>query len=260
VRALRALLPAESLVYLGDTARLPYGTRSADTILRYARSCATVLTARGVKALVIACNTASAVALDMLRAELDLPVIGVIEPGATAAVEIAARLAREGDSRSGRVGVLGTARTIASGAYVRAVGQLSTRLEVMGQAAPLLVPLIEEGWLDGEVPRLAVERYLRPLIQADVGVIVLGCIHYPLLRETIASVAADLAGRPVAVIDSAEATALAVRDLLATRGLSTTGTGFGSLEFLVTDFSASFAAMAERFLGAGVPPVEQIDL
>lgn len=261
VRALRALLPGESIIYLGDTARVPYGTRSADTILRYARSCAAVLTARGVKALVIACNTASAVALDMLRAELDLPVIGVIEPGAMAAVEIAARLASQGDSRSGRVGVLGTARTIASGAYVRAVGQLSTRLEVMGHAAPLLVPLIEEGWLDGEVPRLAVERYLRPLIEADVGVIVLGCTHYPLLRGTIASVAAELAGRPVAVIDSAEATALVVRDLLAGRELSATDTGAaGTLELLVTDFPASFATMAERFLGAGAPSVEQIDL
>jgi glutamate racemase len=260
VRALRALLPGESIVYLGDTARVPYGTRSADTILRYARSCAAVLTGRGVKALVIACNTASAVALDMLRAELDLPVIGVIEPGAMAAVEIATRLAREGDSRSGRVGVLGTARTIASGAYVRAVGQLSTRLEVMGQAAPLLVPLVEEGWLDGDVPRLAIERYLRPLILAEVGVIVLGCTHYPLLRETIASVAADLAGRPVAVIDSAEATALVVGELLRERGLSATVTGPSTLQLLVTDFPASFAVVAERFLGAGAPTVEQIDL
>lgn len=260
VRALRGLLPRESIVYLGDTARVPYGTRSADTILRYARTCAGALTLRGVKALVIACNTASAVALEMLRAELDLPVIGVIEPGATAAVEIATRLAEQGDSRSGRVGVLGTARTIASGAYVRAVGQLSTRLEVTGQAAPLLVPLIEEGWLEGEVPRLAIERYLRPLIEADVGVIVLGCTHYPLLRGTIASVAADLAGRPVAVVDSAEATARVVGELLAGRGLSATGTESGMLELLVTDFPASFGAMAERFLGAGAPPVEQIDL
>jgi glutamate racemase len=260
VRALQSLLPSEDIVYLGDTARVPYGTRSADTILRYARSCAAVLTRRGVKALVIACNTASAVALDMLRAELDVPVIGVIEPGAMAAVDIAGRLAGAGDPRSGRIGVLGTARTIASGAYTRAVGQLSTRLEVIGQAAPLLVPLVEEGWLEGEVPRLAVERYLRPLIDAEVGVIVLGCTHYPLLRETISSVAASLAGHPIAVVDSAEATARGVSELLSQRGLAAETTERGTLDLLVTDFPASFAAMAERFLGAGVPEVAQIDL
>jgi glutamate racemase len=260
VRALRALLPNEAIVYLGDTARVPYGTRSADTILRYARSCASVLTERGVKALVVACNTVSAVALDMLRAELDLPIIGVIEPGASAAVDIASHLAKEGDPRSGRIGVLGTARTIASGAYPRAVAARSTRLEVVGHAAPLLVPLVEEGWLEGDVPRLAAERYLRPLIDAQVGVIVLGCTHYPLLRDTITSVASSLAGRPFAVVDSAEATASAVAELLGARGLAAPSSARGNLELLVTDFPASFAAMAERFLGSGVPEVKQIDL
>lgn len=260
VRALRALLPSEDIVYLGDTARVPYGTRSSDTILRYARACASVLTERRVKTLVVACNTVSAVALDMLRAELDLPIIGVIEPGATAAVDIATRLAKEGNPRSGRIGVLGTARTIASGAYPRAVAARSTRLEVVGQAAPLLVPLVEEGWVEGEVPRLAVERYLRPLIDAEVGVIVLGCTHYPLLRDTITSVAATLAGCPIAVVDSADATANAVAALLSERRLAVATSTRGTLELLVTDFPASFAAMAERFLGAGVPDVSQIDL
>jgi glutamate racemase len=260
VSALRALLPSEDIVYLGDTARVPYGTRSSDTILRYARACSSVLTERGVKTLVVACNTVSAVALDMLRAELDLPVVGVIEPGAQAAVDIASRLAREGDPRSGRIGVLGTARTIASGAYPRAVAGRSTRLEVVGQAAPFLVPLVEEGWLEGEVPRLAAERYLRPLIGAGVGVIVLGCTHYPLLRDTITTVAATLAGRPIAVVDSADATANAVAELLSERGLSVPPSARGTLELLVTDFPASFAAMAERFLGSGVPEVSQIDL
>lgn len=260
VRALRRKVPAEHILYLGDTARVPYGTRSSDTILRYARSCANVLTRRGVKALVIACNTVSAVALEMLRVELDLPVIGVIEPGAGAAVAIAMRLAAEGDPRSGRVGVLGTARTIASGAYTRAVGALSTRLEVTGMAAPLLVPLVEEGWLDGDVPRLAVERYLRPLIEADVGVIVLGCTHYPLLKDTIAEAATRLAGRPIAVVDSAEATAQAVSDLLDACSLSAPTPSGGALELFVTDFPASFSAMAERFLGEGAPEVVQIDI
>lgn len=257
VRALRARLPAEDVIYLGDTARVPYGTRSADTILRYARGCAKVLTDRGVKALVVACNTATAVALEMLRAELDLPVVGVIEPGAESAV----RLARALGATAGRIGVLGTARTISSGAYPRAVGVVSTRYEVVGQAAPLLVPLVEEGWVDGEVPRLAVERYLAPLIEAGAGVIVLGCTHYPVLREVIVEAAARLAGRPIGVVDSADATAEAVATLLEARGLTRRpGAGRGRLELLVTDVPASFAAMAERCLGEAPGEVTAVDL
>jgi len=267
VRALRGRLPDEAIVYLGDTARVPYGTKSADTILRYARTCAGVLTRRGVKALVVACNTASAVGVEMLRAELDLPVVGVIEPGASAAVEIAARLSRQGDPRSGRIGVLGTARTIASGAYTRAVGGLSTRLEVVGSAAPLLVPLVEEGWLDGDVPRLAVERYIAPLVAAEVGSIVLGCTHYPLLEDTIREAASRLSGRAVAVVDSARATADAVAALLEARGLRHEPSSAGPsararsmLELLVTDVPASFSAMAERCLGMTAPDVTLVDI
>jgi glutamate racemase len=260
VRALRARLPGECIVYLGDTARVPYGTKSAETILKYARSCAAVLRARRMKALVVACNTASAVGVEMLRAELDLPVVGVIEPGAAAAVAIAERLSREGDPRSGRIGVLGTARTIASGAYTRAVGALSTRLEVIGSAAPLLVPLVEEGWLDGDVPRLAVERYLAPLVVQEVGSIVLGCTHYPLLQGAIAEAAARLSGRPVAIVDSARATADTVATLLADRDLAAPPGAAGGLDLLVTDVPASFAAMAERCLGTAAPDVAQIDI
>jgi glutamate racemase len=261
VRALRKAMPDEAIVYLGDTARVPYGTKSADTILKYARSCAAVLTARGVKALVIACNTASAVGVEMLRAELDLPVVGVIEPGARVAVEIASRLSREGDARSGRIGVLGTARTIASGAYTRAVAALSTRVEVVGSAAPLLVPLVEEGWLEGDVPRLAVERYVAPLVEADVGSIVLGCTHYPLLKDTIAEAATRLSGRPMAVVDSAHATAEAVAALLDSRDLrAPTRAESAPLTLLVTDVPASFAAMAERCLGVPAPDVELVDI
>src|SRR5262245_33991208 len=165
VRALLSALPSERIIYLGDTARVPYGTRSAETVVRYARGCARLLTDRGVKALVVACNTVSAVALDILRAELDLPVIGVVEPGARAAVDALDALDRPGDVAA-KIGVLGTMGTVASGAYPRAVGQISTRLEVVANAAPLLVPLVEEGWLEGEVPRLAVRRYVEPLILA----------------------------------------------------------------------------------------------
>ena len=260
VRALRRRLPNEPIVYLGDTARVPYGNRSPDTVLRYARACAKKLTERDIKALVVACNTVSAVALDMLRVELDLPVIGVVEPGARAAIRLAEELARNGDARAMRIGVLATASTIASGAYTRAVGTLSTRFEVMGRAAPLLVPLVEEGWIEGAVPRLAVERYTGPLVEQDVGVVVLGCTHYPVLKTLIVEVLGSLAQRPVGVVDSAEATAEAVEELLGKRELLHDGSRGRSLELLVTDLPASFSAMAERCLGEAPPRVEQVDL
>jgi glutamate racemase len=251
VRALRERLPAESIVYLGDTARVPYGTRSKDTVIKYALSCSKVLIDRGVKAIVVACNTVSAVALDIMRIELDLPVLGVIEPGARAAAIIA-----NGDV----IGVLGTAGTIASGAYPHAVATESTKAEVVGQAAPLLVPLVEEGWVDGDVPRLAVRRYLEPLLARGARVIVLGCTHYPLLREVIEREAEKLAGQPVRIVDSAHATADAVADFLQARGIAADGGGPGGLDLLVTDLPKSFSAVASRFLGEAVPGVRQIDL
>jgi glutamate racemase len=256
--ALRRALPRERIVYLGDTARVPYGTRSAETVVRYARGCARLLLERGVKALVIACNTVSAVAVDILRAELDLPVLGVVEPGARAALA-----ALRAQAWNGPVGVLGTAGTVASGAYPRAVSQLSTRVEVVAQAAPLLVPLVEEGWLTGEVPRLAVRRYVEPLVAAQVSVIVLGCTHYPLLKHTIAEVAAELAGRAIPVVDSAEATAAAVQAWIDDEKITpaaTQPTPETALELLVTDLPKSFASMAEQMLGTGAPAVTQVDL
>src|SRR5215472_16575400 len=198
VRALREVLPHERIVYVGDTARVPYGTKGAATVVKYALGCARHLVGRGVKAIIIACNTVSAVAPERLRVELDLPVLGVIEPGARAAVAA---------TRTGRIGVLATAGTIASGAYPRAVAQESTRAEVVGQPAPLLVSLAEEGWTEGEVPRLAVRRYLEPLARANVDVVVLGCTHYPLLRTTIEEEARTMMGAETTIVDSASAAA-----------------------------------------------------
>jgi len=258
-RALRHALPNESIIYLGDTARVPYGTRSAETVIRYARGCARLLVERGVKGLVIACNTVSAVAVELLRAELDLPVLGVVEPGARTAVRALSELVAT--ERPARIGVLGTVGTVASGAYPRAVAQLSTRFECVAQAAPLLVPLVEEGWLDGQVPRLVIDRYLEPLIAAEVSVIVLGCTHYPLLAPLIAERAAALAGRGVPIVDSAAATADAVRDWIAEeRILPTDRAQRGDLELLVTDRPESFRAVASRFLGDEVAAVNVVDL
>ncbi len=253
VRQVRRLLPAEDVLYLGDTARVPYGTRSARTVMRYSRACAQALVSRGIKLLVVACNTVSAVALDMLRVELDIPVLGVIEPGARAAVAATA---------THRIGVIGTAGMIASGAYPRAVAALSTRAEVYGRAAPLLVPLVEEGWLDGDVPRLALERYLRPLAACDVDVVVLGCTHYPVLRDTVDAVTRAVLGEGTTVVDSAEETAKELAEFVHGRGMARREgvPGGGTLRLLVTDRPQSFAEVAARFLGHAVPEVELVDL
>jgi glutamate racemase len=251
VRALRAVLPHEDIVYLGDTARVPYGTKGPGTVLRYAIHCTRALVQRDVKAVVIACNTVSAVAPDRLRADFDLPVISVIEPGARAAIRSA------GD---GRVGVLGTAATIASGAYVRAVSANSTRCEVLGRAAPMLVPLAEEGWLEGEVPSLVVREYLQAFVGKGIGAVVLGCTHYPLFRPLIEEQVRAMLGPQVNVVDSAIATADETRAFLTDRALTTTRERPGKLEFLVTDRPRSFEAVARRFLGEEAPEAQVIDL
>ncbi len=252
VRALREALPDEHMIYLGDTARVPYGTRGASTVIKYALGCSRNMVDRGVKALVVACNTVSAVATERLRVEHDIPVLGVVEPGARAAVAA---------TRTGRIGVLATAGTIASGAYPRAVAQVSTRAEVIGQPAPLLVPLAEEGWTSGEVPRLAIRRYLEPLARAGVDVVVLGCTHYPLLRSLIEEEVRDLIGPHVTVVDSALATAHEVRSFLVARGLARAPSGApATVQLLVTDRPGTFLETATRFLGDAVKDVEQIDL
>jgi glutamate racemase len=263
VRAIREALPDERIVYLGDTARVPYGTRSAETIVRYARGCARVLADRGVKALVVACNTVSAVALDMLRVEFDLPVLGVVEPGAQAALDALSRCTPSPGCPAPKIGVLGTLGTIASGAYVRAIGRLATRAEVVAAAAPLLVPLVEEGWVEGEVPRLAVERYVRPLVDAGARVFLLGCTHYPLLAPLVRETAQTLAGSEVFVVDGADATARELGRWIADERIPPAPRAAvlaDALELLVTDLPASFGEVASRFLGAGTPRVSQIDL
>lgn len=251
--AIREALPDEDLVYLGDTARVPYGTRSADTVIRYARACAQHLVKHRIKLLVVACNTVSAVALEMLRDELDVPVLGVIEPGARAGAAA---------SRKKRIGVLATQGTVNSRAYERALHAVDSRIEVFALAAPLLVPLAEEGWLDGEVPRLVVERYLTPLTQKDIDALVLGCTHYPLLGGVIRAEAARLAGPGLVVVDSAQATAQELAHLLETKGLREPRSGRGKLRLMVTDLPGRFAEVASRFLQEELEglDVEQVDL
>ncbi|HXX31394.1 MAG TPA: glutamate racemase [Myxococcaceae bacterium] len=247
LRALRARLPAESTVYLGDTARVPYGTKSAEVVTRYAELNAAFLLSLDIKLLVVACNTASAVALPALRAATGIPVVGVIEPGARAA---AAR------SRSGVVGVLGTPGTIRSGAYQQILAVARPGLTVQAQACPLFVPLAEEGWLTGDVPRLVAERYLLPWRGTGVDTVVLGCTHYPLLRGVLS----EVLGAEVTLVDSAEATAETVARLLAAGPTRPAPAGKGEDRFYVTDVPDRFLEVSTRFLGTRVVHAEQVDL
>jgi len=244
LNALHRRLPAESTVYLGDTARVPYGTKSSDVVVRYSRTNARFLLEHDLKLLVVACNTATAHALETLQRELPVPVIGVVEPGARAAAAL---------TRSRRIGVIGTAGTIASGAYQRALAAAVPGAEVVARACPLFVPLAEEGWTDGDVPRLVAERYLGDL-RGDIDTLVLGCTHYPLLAPVIA----DVLGPEVALVDSAEATAAAVEDTL--RGLGAAPEAQVRRTYYVTDVPARFPEIAARFLGHAPEHVEQVDV
>jgi glutamate racemase len=245
-RALRQRLPREPVIYLGDTARVPYGTKSSDTVIRYARACTRILLERHVKLLVAACNTASACAVDVLRGELDVPVLGVIEPGARAAVL---------SSRTRRIGVIGTAGTIASGAYPRAIARLDPEAQVYCRPCPLFVPLAEEGWLEGAVPRTVAQTYLGEMIAHDIDTLVLGCTHYPLLAPVIA----QTMGQAVTLIDSAQSTAEAVAETLEAAGSVRRAADTPKDQFLVSDAPEGFARTGSRFLGAELEHVEWLD-
>jgi len=247
LRQIAERMPEESVIYLGDTARVPYGSKSPETVARYARSCARVLVERDIKLLVVACNTASAYALDALRDELAIPVLGVIEPGARAAVAA---------TRNRRIGVIGTQGTIRSQAYQATIHSLAPDIEVFCKACPLFVPLAEEGWTEGEVPRFAATAYLSELAEHDVDTLVLGCTHYPLLKTVIG----DTAGTDVALVDSAEATAEVVLETLESAGLRASARTPRTLRFLVTDDPVAFSHVGRRFLGSEFDTPEWVDV
>jgi glutamate racemase len=248
LRALTARLPYEDTIYLGDTARVPYGTRSGEVVTRYALMSARHLARHRIKLLVVACNTVSAHSLPALASTLPIPVLGVIEPGAEVA---AAR------TRGGGIAVLGTPATVASGAYQAVLRRVAPLAPVITRACPLFVPLAEEGWTDGEVPRLIAERYLADLRRARVDTAVLGCTHYPLLKRTIS----EVLGPEVAIVDSADAITQSVTTLLRGRRLLRGERRDAARHrTLCTDVPDRFRAVAERFLGRPVADVELIDL
>jgi len=237
------LLPEEDLLYLGDTARVPYGTKSAEIVKQYALEAGSFLVDQGVKLLVVACNTASAVALPALREKFQLPVIGVIEPGAR----------RAACSRTGRIGVIGTEATIASGRYKEAITALLPAAEVFSLACPLLVPLAEEGWTENQVAQLAVREYLAPLKLNNIDTLVLGCTHYPLLRNVLQQ---EL-GAGVTLVDSAEETAATVAELFRQQGLARPQSG-GRRAYYVTDVPTRFVRVGQGFLGHELSHVQQV--
>lgn len=237
VRSVRQHFPRADLVYLGDTARVPYGTKSATVVQRYAVNCARFLAEQGATHIVIACNTASAYGLETVRAELALPVTGVVTPGATLACERAPQ---------GVIGVIATEGTIASGSYQAAIAAARPSARVIARACPLFVPLAEEGYGDSEAARLIAEDYLRPLVEAGVESVVLGCTHYPLLAPLIQRVL----GESVILIDSGEAV---------TRVLDPAA-GDGQWRFFATDVSERVRRVGRAFLGRDMPDVELVDL
>lgn len=250
VRALRSELPGEDIVYLGDTARLPYGSKSPATVERYSLLCQQFLLDRGVKLVLIACNTASANALPALVAASAVPVIGAVEPGAFSALAA---------TRNGHIGVLGTLATIRSGAYATAIEKGNGEARMTALACPLLVPLAEEGWTDDDVAMLVARRYLVQLFDKDpmIDTLVLGCTHYPLLKGVLSRVATDLAKHEVAVVDSASAMATAAREQLGS-GANRRAEA-GRLDCYATDMSR-LDELAPRFLGEAPTGFELVDL
>lgn len=257
--ALRSALPQEDFIYLGDTARLPYGTKGADTVTRYALGAAKLLVERGVKLLVIACNTASAVALPALaKTFAPLKVVGVIEAGAQAAVQ---------NTSSGSVLVTATTGTVRGKAYQRAIAALAPKIPVQAVACPVFVALAEEGWGDSDIARASAKRYLAPYLgdsvpAEPVRTLVLGCTHFPLLRRSIEFALQELHPEPVAVVDSARTTASQVQALLAAQALANPKSAAGEIRYLATDEVERFCSAALPFLEKALAPrdVSWVDL
>ena len=255
-RALHERLPNEHFIYLGDTARVPYGTKSLSTVERYAIENAKFLESRGIKLLAVACNTASALALPAIRAAVKVEVIGVIEPGAAAAVALAA---------GKPIGVIATEATVQSAAYSQAIAKFDPAAEVIEQACPLFVALAEEGWAESSVAETVAAEYLNRFRKVNLGALVLGCTHYPILNSVIRRTL----GSEVPLIDSGGATAVKVQSLLASQGLARAALPERNRErqlcddldhFYVTDAASRFARVAERFLGAAPSVLEAVEV
>ncbi len=247
VKQLMKTLPAESIIYFGDTARIPYGTKSEKTVRRFALEDSFFLLDKQVKMIVVACNTASSIAMPLLQEVLDIPVVGVINPGAEAAVRA---------TRNGKIGVIGTAATIRSGSYRKEILRLNPELQVLEQACPLFVPLVEEGWIEDEATYLIARRYLQHLIDNQIDTLILGCTHYPLLKNVLQKIV----GPRVTLIDSGVETARIVKEILSREGLLAPEDRLPEHRFYLSDLPYKFQDIAERFLEQSIPHVETVNL
>jgi len=247
VSELMRLLPKENLVYFGDTARVPYGSKSPEVVTKFSLDIARFLLKKNIKMLVVACNTATAHALKSLKDNLSIPVMGVIEPGAQLASVT---------TKNKRIGIIGTQGTVASGSYVSAIGKINRAVKVYQQACPLFVPLVEEGWLDTAVTCHVAQTYLAPLLKKNIDTIVLGCTHYPLLKKVIGNVA----GKNILLIDSATATAAQAQRVLAEHAMLRKGNTKGKCRYFVSDAPEKFKLIGKRFMGNRITSVTRASL
>ena len=247
LKELLAVLPNEGTLYLGDTARVPYGIRSAETVTRYSFENTRFLFSLGIKLLVVACNTVSSISIEAIRKSVEIPVIGVIEPGARAAAAA---------TRTNKVGVIGTDATVRSGAYTRAIRNVNDSIEVFALPCPLFVPLVEEGWTDGAIAELTAERYLLNMKGRGIDTLVLGCTHYPLLKDVLS----NIMGEGVVLIDSAVETAQEIKHTLETLSLLDNCGDGAPHDFYVTDSPERFVTVGERFLGKRIEHIKKIEL
>ena len=247
VKVIRNVLPDESIIYFGDTARVPYGNKSPELIKEYSLQIADFLLERGAKIIVVACNTATALALETLQDKLEIPVIGVVMPGVDSALKL---------SQNNRIGVIGTISTINSGVYETELKINNRSIAVASSACPFFVPLAEEGWINELATKLIAEKYLEPINKANVDTLILGCTHYPLLKEVIQ----EAVSAKIKLVDSAQAMAIVTAKLLTNDGLLNDQKTKGDLKLFVSDLPARFETVASRFLGEKISNVEKIQL
>ncbi|MFU0827804.1 MAG: Glutamate racemase [Lachnoclostridium sp.] len=246
VREIMRQIPNETIIYFGDTARVPYGSKSKQTIITYSRQIVKFLRMKGVKAIVIACNTASALALETVSKEVPIPVIGVVEPGAKVAAET---------TRNGRIGVIGTEATINSGIYNIYLSKTNPNIKVYGKACPLFVPLVEEGWISDPITMEVAKRYMSELKEYDIDTLVLGCTHYPLIRHTIGAVVGD----KVTLVNPAYETARTLKEVLISKGLESTAPA-GDHRFYVSDGAEKFQKFANTILPCEVMETKDVNI
>lgn len=246
VKELLKQLPGENIVYFGDTARVPYGIKSEQTVIKFSLQNSRFLARSQIKLLLVACNTASAVSLDALREEFSFPILGVIEPGVRAALRL---------TKNRKIGIIGTEATIASRAYVKLIKRINPPARIFSQACPLLVPLVEEGWLEGEITAAVIRRYLRSLKEEAIDSLILGCTHYPLLKLLLQEEM-----EAVTLIDSAEEVVAEARKILQERGTLGAGDDPPYRRYYVSDTPSRFMRIGKRFLGEALSPVEQVEI